>query len=100
MQIKINVTTKGTVQVAKIYKPKEEGYQRVVGLFDEEKVLIQQLDLNVVTSSEEVAVPNTSANVVLLAVLIGVTIVVIGVGIILYRSRKNKESKDEDENNE
>ena len=86
----INVTAAGSIQKAQIFKPSDNAYQRVVGLYNDESPVQKTVNLTASpnTTSIEVDVPNTSANIVLASVGIGVLIIIIGVGIILYRGNK------------
>ncbi|MCI9110857.1 MAG: Cys-Gln thioester bond-forming surface protein [Bacilli bacterium] len=88
--INIKVTANGIEQVAKVYKTSDDKYQRVVGLYDENIPVTQSLKLvaSPETTSIEVDVPNTSANILMLSVAIGMLIIVAGIGIIVYRSKK------------
>ncbi len=88
--INIKVTANGIKQTAKVYKPSNENYQRVVGLFDENISVSQNLKLTASpeTTSVEVKVPNTSANILMLSVALGIIIIIVGVGIIVNRSKK------------
>lgn len=88
--VNIKVTANGELQVAKIYKTNDESYQRVVGLYNEDVPVSQTLKLVATpgTTSVEVEVPNTSANILMLSIAMGILIVIAGVGIIIYRSKK------------
>lgn len=89
-EINIKVTANGVKQVAKVYKTSDDKYQRVVGLFDEDVPAAQTIKLTASpeTTSIEVEVPNTSANILMLSVALGMLIIVAGVGVIVYRSKK------------
>ena len=89
-EISIKVTANGVKQVAKVYKTSDEKYQRVVGLYDEDIPVSQSLKLiaSPETTSIEVEVPNTSANILMLSVALGMLIIIAGVGIIVKRSKK------------
>ena len=89
-EINIKVTANGVEQVAKIYKNSDDKYQRVIGLYDESIPVSQSLKLvaSPETTSIEVDVPNTSANVLMLSVAMGMLIIIAGVSLIVYRSKK------------
>jgi len=89
-EISIKVAANGVEQVAKVYKTSDEKYQRVVGLFDKDIPVSQSLKL---TASPEntsivVEVPNTSANILMISIIMGMLIIIGGVGLIAYRSKK------------
>ena len=90
--MKVKLTAEGTVQKAKIYKPADTNYQRVVGLYDEVTPLEQTIDLSVAggDKTEVVEVPNTSANIIFASVAAGVVIIAGAVGFIIYHSKKKE----------
>jgi TQXA domain-containing protein len=121
--LKLDIKASGNIKVAKIYKPSNSEYQRVVGLYNEEKPLSQTLTL---TSSktqkicqeengkyygkdgneidketfdrecgQEVTVPNTSANIIFLGVAVGILAIVLGVTLIYNRASKRENSLNE-----
>ena len=94
LTINVKFSTNGGKESAKIYTPSDSSYQRVVGLFDDEKALTKEVTLKVSpeTTGVEVSVPNTSANIILLSVLGGAIAVVAGIGIIVYIHKKIKDA--------
>lgn len=93
-EINIKVTANGVTQIAKVYKPSDDKYQRVVGLYDEDTPVSQTLKLTASpeTTSVEVEVPNTSANILIVTVAMGILIVIAGVWMIVYRGKKGKKA--------
>ena len=92
--IKVKVTATGSIQKAKIYKPSDASYQRVIGLYDENVALEDTTSLSVTggDTPEEVTVPNTSANIVFWSVGLGVLAIAVGIGIIIYTGHKPRKS--------
>ena len=92
--VNIKVSTTGVTKSAKIYKPSDNKYQRVVGLFNDEVSLNEVVKLTAApnTTTVEVDVPNTSANILMASIAAGVIIIIAGIGIILYRGRKVQNS--------
>ena len=90
LTISVKISVNGAKESAKIYSPSDGSYQRVVGLFDDEKALVKEVTLKVSpeTTGVEVSVPNTSANIILLSVLGGVVAVIAGIGIVIYRHKR------------
>jgi len=88
--INIKVTANGIKEVAKVYKPTDDQYQRVVGLYEENMQASTTLKLaaSPETTSIEVEVPNTSANILMISIIMGMLIIIGGVGLIAYRSKK------------
>ena len=94
ISINIKISTTGVTKSAKIYKPSDSKYQRVVGLFNDETALSEAVKLTAApnTTTVEVDVPNTSANILMASIAAGVIIIIAGIGIILYRGRKVQNS--------
>lgn len=92
VNITVKTTASGSVQKAKIYKPSDSTYQRVVGLYDDETTVEKSVNLSITggDTPELVVVPNTSANIIFASVFGGVLVIAVGVGIIIYRGRKNQ----------
>ncbi len=94
-KIVVKFTATGTTTEAKIYKPGNDVYQRVVGLYEDTIPLEKTVNLSVKGGTPEVVeVPNTQANVILLCVFSGILIIIVGGSLIVYAgNRKQKLQK-------
>ncbi len=92
--VNIEVSAKGVNKKAQIYKSSNNDYQRVVGLYSDETPLTKAINLTVApdTTTVEVDVPNTSANVLMISVVAGIVIIIVGLGVILYRTKRSKKA--------
>lgn len=115
LNITVKLSADASITKARIYKPSDDK-QRVVGIYDENVELTKEIKLSsdgkhiceftdnkyygkngTVVDKEtydkecgqEVVVPNTSANIILWTVALGVLAIIAGIGTILYRSKKN-----------
>ncbi len=88
--VAVKISATGKIKKAKIYKTDDPTRQRVVGLFSDDTPLVQTINLKASpnTESVEVVVPNTSANILMLSVAAGITIIVAGLSVIMYRGRQ------------
>ena len=91
---KVKVTAEGIIQKAKIYKPTDSTYQRVVGLYDEVTPLEKTIDLSVKggDKTEVVEVPNTSANIIFASVIGGVILIAGTIIFFIYYGKKKEHS--------
>ncbi len=92
--INVEINAKGVNKKAKIYKSSNDDYQRVVGLYSDETPLAKTINLaaepNITTV--EVNVPNTGADILMISIAAGVSIIVLGLGIIIYRTKRNRKA--------
>ncbi len=92
--IEVKFTASGNIQKAKYYATNDNSFQRVVGLYNDELNLMQTINLSVTggTSEEVINVPDTSANIIIITVVLGVLAIIGGLGVIFYHSKHPKKT--------